>query len=345
MPKKALKKKIVPIDPIASGRVCDLVSNLATCSFQGRSMAYALDVWQAMALDKNCFRVMSLAGAMVPAGMGLIIIRLIEARLIDAIVCTGATLSHDMCNTVAKEEQAHFLGDEFADDEVLRDESINRIYDTYLPETAFQSAEHAMMKLYGKLKFEAQAPGYRSLSTESFCRQVGMLLPGRSILTAAARHGVSIFVPAIADSEMGLNVVSAGARKELPGGGRIEFNTLRDVETFAAMVVAKKKAGLVSIGGGVPRNWAQQVYPYLNMKVFDKRVKADGYHYGVRITTDRPEFGGLSGCTISESKSWGKYENQAVEASVICDATIALPLLSTALFQRLGGKAHATRRT
>lgn len=335
MAKTTLKKKIVPIDPVASGRVCDLVQNLATCSFQGRSMAYALDVWEAMVRDRSCLRVMSLAGAMVPAGMGLIIIRLIEAKLIDAIICTGATLSHDLCNTVAKSDQAHFLGDEYADDEVLRDEAINRIYDTYLPESAFQSAEHALAKLYGKLRYDHEAPGLRSLSTESFCRQIGMLLPGRSILTSAARHGVSLFVPAISDSEMGLNVVSAGARGELPGGGRIEFNTLRDVETFAGLVVKKKKAGLVSIGGGVPRNWAQQVYPYLNMKVFDKRVNADGYHYGVRITTDRPEFGGLSGCTISESKSWGKYENQAVEASVICDATIALPLLSTALLQRL----------
>ncbi len=332
---KALKRKIVPIDPVASGRVCDLVSNLATCSFQGRSLAYALDVWEAMVKDRSCLRVMSLAGAMVPAGMGLVIIRLIEAGLVDVIICTGATLSHDLCNTVAKSEQAHFLGDEFADDEVLRDEAINRIYDTYLPESAFQSAEHAMAGLYDRLTFDHEADGLRSLSTNSFCRQIGLMLPGRSILTAAARHDVAIFVPAISDSEMGLNVVAAGARGELPGGGKIEFSTLRDVEAFAARVAAKKKAGLVSIGGGVPRNWAQQVYPYLNMKVFDKRVNADGYHYGVRITTDRPEFGGLSGCTISESKSWGKYGKQAVEASVICDATIALPLLSTALLQRL----------
>lgn len=338
MAKKILKQKIVPIDPLTSGKVCDLVDALAGCSFQGRSMAYALDVWEAMVRDRDCLRVMSLAGAMVPAGMGLIVIRLIEAGLVDAIVCTGATLSHDMCNTVAPREQAHYLGDEFADDEVLRNESINRIYDTYLPEAAFESAEHALVKLLGKLTYDAQAPGIRLVSTQSFCRQVGNLLPGRSILTAAARHDVSLFVPAISDSEMGLNVIAAGVRGEVPGGGRITFETLRDIELFAQLVAGKKRAGLVSIGGGVPRNWAQQIYPYLNMKVFDGRVNADGYHYGVRVTTDRPEFGGLSGCTISESKSWGKYGLQAVEASVICDATIALPLLSTALFQRLDSR-------
>lgn len=328
-----LKRKIVAFDPLTAKTPDDIVTQLRACSFQGRSLAYALDVWEAMAKDRKCLRGLSLAGAMVPAGMGLIVIRLIEKKLIDFIVCTGATLSHDMCNTVATDDQAHYIGDEFADDLALRSEEINRIYDTYLAEHGFRSAEAAMQTLVPKLKFEYNGDRH-SISTAEFCRQIGRLLPGRSILTAAARHGVTIFVPAVSDAEMGLNIVKMNAERKA-GEPRMEFDTLVDVEEFAAMVVAKPKAGLVSIGGGVPRNWAQQVYPYLNMKVKDARVKAEGYHYGVRITTDRPEFGGLSGCTISESKSWGKYETQAVEASLICDATIALPLLTSALMQRL----------
>ena len=331
---KFLKRKIVPFDPKAAKSPDALVRQLGNCSFQGRSLAYALDVWEAMARDKKCMRAMSLAGAMVPAGMGLLVIRLIEKGLLDAIICTGATLSHDMCNTVAADDQAHYLGDEFADDLALRAEEVNRIYDTYLGEHAFRSAEDAMYALLPKLKFEAHGTR-RSLSTVEFCRQIGLLLPGRSILTAAARHNVKIFVPAVSDSEMGLNVVKANTEGLLGRGVRAEFDTLADVEEFAKLVIGKPKSGLVSIGGGVPRNWAQQVYPFLNMKMQDKRVKAEGYHYGVRITTDRPEFGGLSGCTISESKSWGKYETRAVEASVICDATIALPLLASALLERL----------
>ncbi len=329
-----LRKRIKPFDPLAVSTANEMVTALGQCSFQGRSLAYALDVWEAMCRDRKCVRVLSLAGAMVPAGMGLIVIRLLEARLVDAIICTGATMSHDLCNTVDRANQAHYIGDEFADDDELRDESINRIYDTYLPEKGFHSAEQRMLGLYDRITYESESDRRLTISTHSFLRQLGGMVKGNSILTAAAAQEVPIFVPAISDSEMGLNVAAASKAGKTPGGKHIEFDTLADVDAFAALIASKPVSGLVSIGGGVPRNWAQQVYPYLNMKVMDKRVKADGYHYGVRITTDRPEFGGLSGCTISESKSWGKYEKRAVEASVICDATIAFPMLATALLER-----------
>lgn len=333
---KFLKKKIVPFDPLACNSTNDTVSSLRHCSFQGRSLAYALDVWEAMCRDKKCVRVMSLAGAMVPAGMGLVIIRLIEEGLVDAIVCTGATMAHDMCNSVAANDQAHYIGDEFEDDILLREKAINRIYDTYLSEHDFQRAEKVLVKLMPRLHYHRATNGVNTISTNSFLRQLGRRLKGASILTTAAKHGVQLFVPGIADSELGLNVLVGNKVGAVGRGRHVVFDTLRDIDLFAALLLKHSRAGLVSVGGGVPRNWAQQVYPYLNMKVMDRRVKAEGYHYGVRITTDRPEFGGLSGCTISESKSWGKYESRAIEASVICDATIALPVLATALFERLG---------
>ncbi len=328
---KFLKKKIVPFDPEINKTAEDVVSALGRCSFQGRSLAQALDAWEAMARDKRCLRVMSLAGAMVPAGMGLLIVRLIERKLLDVLVCTGATLSHDLCNTVARDEQAHYIGHESADDLQLREQSINRIYDTYLPERSFDSAEDALAALLPDIQYDYSVAGRRAISTVSFFRQIGRLLPGRSILTAAARHNVSIFVPGISDSELALTLVTHNRTQT----DRIEFDTLADVEHFADLIVSKPRSGLVSIGGGVPRNWAQQIHPYLHLRGNVSDVDVDGYRYGVRITTDRPEFGGLSGCTISESKSWGKYANRSIEASVICDATIALPILTSALFQRL----------
>ncbi|MCO5045750.1 MAG: deoxyhypusine synthase family protein [Kiritimatiellae bacterium] len=328
---KFLKKKIVPLDPEKTETVEDVVAALGRCSFQGRSLAHALDAWEAMARDRRCLRVMSLAGAMVPAGMGLLVVRLIERGLLDVLICTGATLSHDLCNTVARDEQAHYLGDEKADDLALREQSINRIYDTYLPERGFDTAEDALAALLPKVHFAKNVPGRRTVSTQSFFAQIGRHLPGRSILTAAARHNVAIFVPGISDSELALTLVTHNRTH----ADKIEFDTLVDVEHFAELIVSKPKSGLVSIGGGVPRNWAQQIYPYLHLRGNVKDVDVEGYRYGVRITTDRPEFGGLSGCTISESKSWGKYTNRSIDASVICDATIALPILTAALFQRL----------
>ncbi len=333
--KKFLKRKIKPFDPLAGQTTNDVISQLAECSFQGRNLAHCLDVWEAMCRDKKCLKVMSLAGAMVPAGMALLVMRLVEKRLLDVIVCTGATMSHDVCNTIAQGEQAHYVGDEFANDLALRNASINRIYDTYLSEKDFQRAETALIELLPKLHFHSVSNGVNTISTSSFMRQIGRLLPGRSIITTAARYGVPIYVPAISDSELGLNVLVGNKNSALGKGQKVVFDTLRDVDLFAGHILKHPRSGLVSVGGGVPRNWAQQTFPYLNMKAHDRIVAAEGYHYGVRITTDRPDFGGLSGCTISESKSWGKYESQAVEASLICDATIALPLLTSALFQRL----------
>lgn len=332
-----LREKILPIDPLAVGTINDLVTALGRCSFQGRALAHALDVWEAMCRDRDCLRVLSLAGAMVPAGMGLIVIRLIEAGLIDVIVPTGAAISHDLCNIVAQDAQAHFVGDEWADDEALREAAVNRIYDTFLPEEGFVLAEDALAELLPKLEYQRQG-GLLSIGTADFCRQIGLRFSGIGLLTAAARAGIKIYIPAVSDSELGMTIVAGNQRQTLGLPGRVIFDTLSDVREFAELVRNRPRAGLVTIGGGVPRNWAQQVYPYLKFKLRDDAVEADGYHYGVRITTDRPEFGGLSGCTISESKSWGKYETGAVETSVVADATIALPILATALLERLGKK-------
>ncbi len=332
-----MSRKIEPVDPVEARSVNELITALSGCSFQGRSLSFALDVWEAMCRDSDCFRVMSLAGAMVPAGMGLTIIRLMEHNLVDAIICTGATLSHDMCNIVASDEQAHYIGSVNDDDVSLRNEEINRIYDTYLPEEGFRKAEKVLIAMLPEFEYDAICDGIHTITTNSFCTQLGNMLKGRGILTEAARHGVKLFVPAISDSELGMNVVFGNETGALGNGRRVVFDTLGDVDQYANLLLnGPVRSGLVTLGGGVPRNWAQQVYPYLNMKNRDHNPIADGYHYGVRITTDRPEFGGLSGCTISESKSWGKYENEAVESSVVCDATIAFPLLASALFERMG---------
>jgi deoxyhypusine synthase len=331
-----LGQKIVPFDPRAVRTANDVVTALGTCSFQGRALARALDVWETMCRDADCLRVCSLAGAMVPAGMGLVVIRLMEAGLIDVLVPTGAAMSHDLCNIAAQDDQAHYVGSEWADDELLREEAVNRIYDTYLPEEGFAAAEDLLAALLPDLDYRRADNGVLTITTADFCAQAGRRLSGFGVLTAAAKHGVRIFIPAISDSELGMTIVAGNQRGTTGLSGPIVFDTLKDVSDFAEIVRGKPRAGLLTVGGGVPRNWAQQVYPYLKFKLRDDAIDADGYHYGVRITTDRPEFGGLSGCTISESKSWGKYDTGAIETSVVCDATIALPLLATALLERLG---------
>ena len=175
--KKFLKRKITPFDPLEGKTTNDVITQLSGCSFQGRNLSHALDVWELMCRDKECFRVLSLAGAMVPAGMGLLIIRLIEKKLVHSIVCTGATMAHDMCNTVAQGDQAHYIGDESEDDLVLRNASINRIYDTYLSEKDFERTEAATVKLLPALHYHRSSNGISTISTNSFLRQAGRRLP------------------------------------------------------------------------------------------------------------------------------------------------------------------------
>ena len=104
--RRFLKQKVVPVDPLGARSAAELLAGLGRCSFQGRQLAHALDVCERMCRDRKCLRVLSLAGALVPAGMGLVVIRLIEAGLVDVIVCTGATIAHDMCNATARGGQA-----------------------------------------------------------------------------------------------------------------------------------------------------------------------------------------------------------------------------------------------
>jgi deoxyhypusine synthase len=151
----------------------------------------------------------------------------------------------------------------------------------------------------------------------------------RGVLAAAARHDVPIFCGATTDSEFALNLVKYNLRN----GWRIVLDELADVKVFADSLLERERAGTFIIGGGVPRNWAQQAWPLLEMTGATER---HGYDRTVRVFTDSPAWGGLSGCTISESVSWGKYTENAIAAEVQCDATIALPLLAAGLFERLG---------
>ena len=159
-------------------------------------------------------------------------------------------------------------------------------------------------------------------------QKVGEKIETRSILSTAAKHEVPIFVPAFSDSEFALDLI-----KYVVGEGYdFQLDILGDVRKFAGIIKQAKECGTIIIGGGVPRNWAQQVFPLLDQL---EKIETMGYKYSVRIHTALEYDGGLSGCTVSESKSWGKYSMDAKYVSVWCDATIAFPLLVTGLLQRL----------
>jgi deoxyhypusine synthase len=334
-----LRRKIAPISPRDIGSVDELLRMLGGCSFQGRALSRCLDVLENMVRDEGCLVVMTLAGAMVPGGMEETITQLIEEGVIDCLVSTGANISHSMVNHADAENQGHYVGAVAVDDGELYKHHINRIYDTFLPEEGYHEGEmllEAILRKYFEENGIDPTQPWLVRPQELF-RITGEALEKmgkRGILAAAARHNVPIFCGATTDSEFALNLVKYNLRNNW----RIVLDELADVHVFAMSLLEKERGGTVIIGGGVPRNWAQQAWPLLDMTGATER---HGYDRTVRIYTDSPSWGGMSGCTISESVSWGKYTEDAISAEVQCDATIALPLLTVGLFERMGRKADS----
>ena len=321
-----LREKVKPYDVRKIQNFDDALKALRNCGFQGRNLGLALEILYQMLSDKDCLSILTLSGAMIPAGMGNIIAELIDNKLIDILVSTGANIMHDFIDAVS--HGGHYLGHTEVDDEYLYDNRINRIYNVFLPEDYYDKAEQALFDLILKV-FPSKKI---KISPSDFFYKIGKELRNRSILSTAAKHNVPIFIPAISDSELALDLVKFTKTKNF----EVNFNALADIEKFASFIESSESCGTFIIGGGVPRNWAQQIFPYIeNVNGVSRKNSNLGYKYSVRIHTATEYDGGLSGCTISESKSWGKYTSDARYVSVWCDATIALPFLITALFQRL----------
>ncbi|MFW9824889.1 MAG: deoxyhypusine synthase family protein [Candidatus Thorarchaeota archaeon] len=317
-----LTTKIKPLDPKDVKDIDSLLSGLKYSGFQGGNLGRALDLLEKMVTEEDCLTVLTLSGAMVPAGMGELICLLMEYHLIDVLVTTGANIIHDMVDVTT--DIGHFKGTSDVDDNQLFKFRINRIYDVFLPE---ENYEHAEIKLLEMIK-EIFSDKKIHITPNEFIKKVGEKIKKRCIISVAAKHNIPIFVPAFSDSEFALNLIKYSLRE----GYNFQLDILKEVQMFADIIRNAKKYATIIIGGGVPRNWAQQVFPLLDQI---EGIKNMGYNYSIRIHTATKYDGGLSGCTVSESKSWGKYHLESKYISVWCDATIALPILITGLFQRL----------
>ncbi len=308
----------VRVDPSTSIR--ELVQALGKGGFQGRSLSTALDVWERMVADRECTIFFGLSGAMVPAGMRELLVYLIEHRFIDVIVSTGANLFHDIHETLGNK---HFLGSPETDDELLAQERIDRMYDVLASETQFREVDRLVVAIAASLDSS------RPWTTRALMAELGRRLAPRAVskgvVVAAARAGVPIYVPALGDSSFGIALASGRAAAKCD----LQIDVVGDVVETARLYHRSRRTGVLYVGGGTPKNYIQQTP--VTSSVMGERD--DGHTYAVQITTDAPHWGGLSGCTFSEARSWGKIASEASTATVYADATIALPVLANALSQ------------
>ncbi len=331
---------LAPLDLGSYRTVSDLVDGMSRCSFGARAVGEAAVVLQKMVDDKGCFKVLTLSGAMTPAKMGLVVCDMIDWGMVDAVISTGAIMAHGMVESTGR---THFKHSELMDDEVLYKRGYNRIYDTIELESNLDDMELMFRKVMDGLASR------QSVTSHELNWLLGQRLTKetaedqRGILKSAYLRKVPVYVPAFTDSELGLDYGVYVRRKRLKGEKYVHFDALGDLEDYTTRVLASRRLGLFTIGGGVPRNWAQQVGPYLD--IIQKRVGAGGgfkrFDYAVRICPEPSHWGGLSGCTYSEGVSWGKIRPRAeggMYVEVYSDATIAWPLVVKAVMERLGKK-------
>jgi len=335
-----IEDRLIPLEPLDLSKVRsidDLVRAMSKTAFTGRQIGEAADVLEAMARDKDCFVVMTLAGAMTVAKQGLIIADLIDRGIVNAIVSTGALMAHGLVEATGR---SHFRYNPDVPDTELYEQGYNRVYDTLEPEQNLDDVERVMAEVLGNWDHSEVMCSYK------LNRAIGEFLAKRSkeqrgILKSAYEKGVPVFVPAFTDSELGLDVALHNRMREGSGRHKIRFDPFEDLEHFASTLLRQTRLGIFTIGGGVPRNWSQQFGPFIELRHrrLGENLPLKRYHYGVRICPEPVYWGGLSGSPYSEAISWGKFVPPAEGGrfgEVFVDATVGLPLIVAAVLERLG---------
>jgi deoxyhypusine synthase len=305
MPNEDFNKKLKRVHQFKineNDNIVNLISSLKNTGFNAKRLAIACEIYEQMVQDKDCVKFFGLAGALVPAGMQKIIHDFIEEGYIDILVTTGASLTHDIAETLGFHHLQGDLSVTEVDDSELHNQELNRIYDVFLPNKVYEGIEEFVSKL--------EIPDV-NMSVSSFLKFLGDKLPENesSILKICAEKNIPIFCPAFTDSGLALQL---GFHHQ-----KLNLNHFKDMLKMVDIAWDTKNAGICIIGGGVPKNFIMQSLQFC----------PNSAEYAIQITMDRPEQGGLSGAPLQEAISWGKISEKAKFSTVIADATIVLPLI------------------
>ena len=320
-----------PIDHVtvsAGMSVAELVEEYGKAGIGAANLHEAADVYAEMLSREDVTNFFGLAGAMVPAGMRQIVTDLLRDGHIDALVTTGANLTHDSIEAIGGK---HHHGREANEektarehDEQLREEGVDRIYNVYLPQEHFTHFEtHLRTEVFPTLDDEG------TVSIQRFTQELGRansevndredVPEDAGIAAAAYENDVPVYCPAVQDSVLGLQAWMYSQTSSF------SLDALGDMTGLNDLAYESERSGAMVVGGGVPKNYVLQTM----------LVAPEAYDYAVQLTMDPPRTGGLSGATLDEARSWGKLDRAARNATVYGDATVTLPLVVAAAYDRV----------
>lgn len=294
-----------------------IVSQMGDMAFQARNLNRAVDIYNRMLADDDCAVILCLAGSLVSAGLKQIIVDMIRNRMVDCVVSTGANLvDQDFFEGLGYQ---HYKGDPTADDAVLRDLAIDRIYDTYIDEDELRVCDDTVRQICDGL-----AP--RPYSSREILAEMGKYLKQNgktpdSILLAAYEEEVPVFCPAFSDCSAGFGLVMHQHGR--PASERVTIDSAADFLELTQLKLASKETGLLMLGGGVPKNFVQDIVVSAELLGADVPM----HKYAIQLTVADERDGALSGSTLKEASSWGKVD-LAWEQMVYGEATLTFPLLA-----------------
>ena len=316
-PKKSdLLVEVVEHIDIKQHNVVPLVEAMSKMAFSARDLGRAAHIYDQMLQEENCAIILCLAGSLVSAGLKQVVVDLIESNMVDAIVSTGAIIvDQDFFEGLGFK---HYKGDIFMNDDVLRRLAIDRIYDTYIDEDQLRICDATCGEIADSLE-------PRPYSSREFIREMGRYLQKRgktenSVVLSAFEKGVPIFCPAFSDCSAGFGLIHHQYKNP---GKHLSIDSAKDFLELTKIKIDSKQSGLFMIGGGVPKNFAQDTVVAGDYLGFDVGM----HKYAVQITVADDRDGALSGSTLKEANSWGKVDLGA-EQMVYAEATVAMPLIA-----------------
>ena len=348
---RLLARPVEHIDVTAfDGRA--VIDTYRSAAFQARNLAEGADIFAEMLGEPRGVVILTLAGSLVSAGLKEALLALVERDMVDVIVATGAiVVDQDFFEALGFR---HYMAPgtveaPAASDEELRELGIDRIYDTYIDEAELQVCDETVAEV-----LDGMAP--RAHSSREVVREMGAYLEcnhgdARSIVLSAYRREVPVFVPALSDSSAGFGAIAHRVRAAGRGLPHVAFDSAKDFHELARIKLAAAETGLLMVGGGVPKNFAQDAVVAARMLMEgggeeggDPRTAEIPMHkYAVQLTVADVRDGGLSGSTLREATTWGKVET-ARERMVYGEATITLSLLASDAYHRGIWRRREARR-